>query len=229
MEKGTNYIIQLINVTKSYNGSGQGPVALRDVSFAAQTGEMVLLLGPSGSGKTTFLTLMAGLQPATSGEVYLFGKHINEYSTGELQKIRAKRMGFIFQNFNLINSLTVIQNITMVLHYGGSDRKTANKTAMDYLRNLGIEKLSDSLPAKVSHGEKQRAAIARALVNGAELIIADEPTGSLSSSQGMEIIELLQKSCKDESRCVIVASHDERIIKLADRVLYLNDGELKSE
>ena len=156
---------------------------------------MVLLLGPSGSGKTTFLTLMAGMQGPTSGEVYLFGKQTGEYSQRDLQIIRAKRIGFVFQTFYLIDSLTVVQNVIMVMKFAGASRDMAKKTAMAYLDKFGVSHLANSLPSKISQGEKQRVAIARALVNGAELIIADEPTGSLASQQGMEIVELLKKSC----------------------------------
>lgn len=222
------YITQLINVSKSYDETGRGTVALKNISFEAEPGEMILLLGPSGSGKTTFLTLIAGMQGPTSGEVFLFGKQTSEYSLRDLQNIRARRMGFIFQTFNLIDSLTVIQNVMMVMKFAGIGRDSARKTAMEYLEKFGVKHLANSLPSKISQGEKQRVAIARALVNGAELIIADEPTGSLASQQGMEIVELMKKSCIDEYRCVIIASHDERIVRLADRVLYLSDGEMKS-
>ncbi len=223
-----NYITKLINVSKIYDGTGRGTIALKNISFVAGQGEMILLLGPSGSGKTTFLTLMAGMQGPTSGEIFLFGKKTNEYSQRDLQIIRARRMGFIFQTFYLIDSLTVIQNVMMVVKFAGAGREMAKKTAMEYLENFGVKHLANSLPSKISQGEKQRVAIARALVNGAELIIADEPTGSLASQQGMEIVELLKKSCVNENRCVVIASHDTRIINLADRVLYLSDGEMKS-
>jgi putative ABC transport system ATP-binding protein len=228
MTEKRNHITQLINVSKSYNGTGRGTIALKNISFAAGAGEMVLLLGPSGSGKTTFLTLMAGMQGPTSGEVYLFGKQTGEYSQHDLQIIRAKRIGFVFQTFYLIDSLTVVQNVMMVMKFAGVSRDMARKTAMAYLEKFGVDHLASSLPSKISQGEKQRVAIARALVNGAELIIADEPTGSLASQQGMEIVEFLKKSCTDENRCVVIASHDERIVSLADRVLHLSDGEMKS-
>lgn len=220
-------ITQLINVSKRYESGGNGPIALKNISFAAAQGEMVLLLGPSGSGKTTFLTLIAGLQGPTTGEIFLFGKQTNEYSQRDLQIIRAKRMGFIFQTFYLIDSLSVIQNVMMVMKFAGASRDKARKTSMEYLEKFGVNKLANSFPSKISQGEKQRVAIARALVNGAELIIADEPTGNLASQQGMEIVEFLKKSCRDENRCVVIASHDERIVRLADRVLYLSDGEMK--
>jgi putative ABC transport system ATP-binding protein len=228
MTETNNHITQLINVSKSYDGTGRGTIALKNISFAAGPGELILLLGPSGSGKTTFLTLMAGMQGPTSGEVYLFGKQTMEYSQRDLQEIRAKRIGFVFQAFYLIDSLTVVQNVMMVMKFAGTARDIAKKTALTYLEKFGVKHLANSMPSKISQGEKQRVAIARALVNGAELIIADEPTGSLASKQGLEIIELLKKSSREENRCVVIASHDERIISLADRVLWLNDGEMKS-
>ena len=228
MKERPTCLTQLINVSKCYDGTDGGTMALKNISFAAEPGEMILLLGPSGSGKTTFLTLLAGMQGPTSGKVILFGKQTNEYSERDLQIIRAKRMGFIFQTFYLIDSLTVLQNVMLVMKFAGTEKNVARETAMVYLEKFGVGKLANSLPSKISQGEKQRVAITRALVNGAELIIADEPTGSLASQQGIEIVKILRKSCIDENRCVIIASHDERIVKMADRVLYLSDGEMKS-
>jgi putative ABC transport system ATP-binding protein len=222
------YVTQLINVTKNYDETGRGPAALKNISFSAGTGEMILLLGPSGSGKTTFLTLAAGLQRPTSGEVILFGKKTDSYSQKDLQMMRAKRIGFIFQTFYLLDSLTVMQNVMMVMKFAGTERKLAKETATGYLEKFGVLKLSNLVPSKISQGEKQRVAIARAMVNGAEMIIADEPTGNLDSQRGLEIVELLKKSCIDEGKCIIVASHDERIVHLATRVIYLNDGEMRN-
>jgi putative ABC transport system ATP-binding protein len=227
MNENNLYTAQLVNVTKTYEGPGGGTVALKNISFAASSGEMILLLGPSGSGKTTFLTLLAGLQSPTSGKVLLFGKQTQEYSQKELQLIRAVRLGFIFQTFYLLDSLSVIQNVMMVKRFAGAGIKESRNASLEYLARFGVDKLSKMMPSKISQGEKQRVAIARALVNGAELIIADEPTGSLASKQGMEIVDFLKRSSGDENRCVIIASHDERIIRYADRVLYLTDGELK--
>ena len=227
MEENSKYTAQLVNVTKIYEGPGGGTVALKNISIDASPGEMILLLGPSGSGKTTFLTLLAGLQSPTSGKVYLFGKQTQDYSQRELQLIRAVRLGFIFQTFYLLDSLSVIQNVMMVKRISGAGMKEARNVSMEYLVRFGVDKLSNMLPPKISQGEKQRVAIARALVNGAELIIADEPTGSLASKQGMEIVDLLKRSSVDANRCVVIASHDERIVRYADRVLYLIDGELK--
>lgn len=224
----TKPIAEMIRVTKSYEGPNGGTAALREVSFAAHPGELILLLGPSGSGKTTFLTLLAGLQRPTSGEVHLFGRRTETYSQKEIQSIRASKIGFIFQTFHLIDSLTVLQNVMMVKRFSGSKKDEVKNVSLEYLKRFGVDHLADSYPTKMSQGEKQRVAVARALVNGADLIFADEPTGSLATRQGMEIIEFLRKSVEEENRCVIITSHDERIIPYADKVLHLQDGEMKT-
>lgn len=220
------FTARLDGVTKYYNSDGKGVAALRDINFSARKGEMTLLLGPSGSGKTTFLTLLAGMQRPTSGDVYLFGMRTADYSPVELQSMRARRIGFVFQNFLLLDSFPVLQNIMMVMTFAGSGLEAARKTSLSYLEKLGIGNLAGSMPSAISYGEKQRVAVARALVNGAELIIADEPTGSLASQQGMKIIEMLKECSVGENRCVIIASHDDRIITFADKVIRLSDGEI---
>lgn len=222
----TEPVAELVHVTKMYEGPHGGTLALKDITFAAHPGEMILLLGPSGSGKTTFLTLLAGLQGPTSGDVLLFGKRMNDYSPKKLQYIRARRMGFIFQTFFLLDSLTVLQNVMLVKQFAGASKEEARISALDYLKRFGIASLADSLPGQISHGERQRVAVARALVNGADLIFADEPTGSLASQQGMEIIDFLKDSAVYENRCIVMTSHDERIIEHADRVFRLRDGEV---
>lgn len=226
MIKKTLPLAELVHVTKMYDGPHGGTLALKDVSLAAYPGEMILLLGPSGSGKTTFLTLMAGLQKPSSGDVFLFGKRTIDYSQQDLQSIRAQRIGFIFQTFLLLDSLTVIQNVMMVKQFAGASKEEAKVSAFEYLKRFGIVHLADSMPTKISQGEKQRVAVARALVNGADLIFADEPTGSLASRQGMEIIDFLKESAVRENRCIVMTSHDERIVDHADRVFRLRDGEV---
>ena len=222
-------IAELSGVTKVYTTMTKGTAALRNVSFRAESGEMVLILGPSGSGKSTFLTILAGLQSATEGEAYLFDRNVKDYSSHELQQLRANRIGFIFQTFHLLDSLSAIDNVLLVMGFAGVHGKAARDRVMGYFDNFGIQQLRGVSPRCMSQGEKQRVAVARALVNGAELIIADEPTGSLATQQGMAIVSLLHESVKRDNRCVIIASHDERISAYADRVLYLHDGILKSE
>lgn len=199
-------------------------VAVDKISFDSRPGEMVLFLGPSGSGKTTLLTLIAGLLSPTSGEVVLFGKQVESYSTRDLQQIRARRMGFVFQTFQLIDALTAEENIMLVLHFAGHHKyKTKEKAGM-LLNQLHIEHLAKKLPTEMSQGEKQRVAVARAIANDPELILADEPTASLESAQGFEVVRLLHQYAKVHQRCVIVASHDLRLAEYADRVIRMADG-----
>ncbi len=218
------FTAELVEVTKIFSRSGNETVALNRVSFKAERGELVLFLGPSGSGKTTLLTLLAGLQEPSSGEVYIFGKRVQDYSPSSLQKIRASQMGFIFQTFCLLDSLRVIDNVTLVMKFAGIPEKSARRHAAECLERFGIGHLSNAFPGKLSQGEKQRVAVARAIANGSKMILADEPTGSLATEQGMAIIEFLYDSVKNDGISVVITSHDDRISKYADRVLHLRDG-----
>jgi len=216
-------IASLCSISKRYGFNGSTTSALIDVSFDVKSGEMILLLGPSGSGKTTLLNLLAGLLEPTEGEVHLFGKRVTAYSARELQLMRSDRIGFIFQNFLLLDPLTVRQNIELVMSFTGSAEAVSVE---ELLSRVHMQHRADVCPARMSQGEKQRAAIARALANNADLILADEPTASLESPQGAEIIRILHRLAKEERRAVVVASHDIRLIDYADRVLRLVDGRL---
>ncbi len=220
--------VRLSNVSKIFGANENKTVALQNVSLDASSGELLLVLGPSGSGKTTLLTLIAGLLKSTSGTISLFGKNIESYSAKELQQIRAKRIGFIFQTFLLIDSLTVQENVGVVLRFAGETKKEANRQALLKLEQFHVEHLAKKFPRTLSQGEKQRVAVARAIANEGDLIIADEPTGCLESKQGFEIIQLLKSYSRDQNRCVIVASHDLRIGEFAERILRIEDGMLLS-
>ncbi len=217
-------VVRLDGVSKIFGSNGNRTAAVRNISLEACSGELVLLLGPSGSGKTTLLTLIAGLVKPTSGTVSIFGMNIEDYTPKELQRLRAMRIGFVFQTFHLIDSLNVLENVALVLRFAGKTRAKAKRHAKDMLERFHIEHLFRKFPANLSQGEKQRVAVARAIANQAELIIADEPTASLESKQGFDIIQLLHQYAQEENRCVIVASHDLRIVEFADRVLKLEDG-----
>lgn len=217
-------VIRLDKVTKVFNGSGHPTTAVREVSLEARRGEMVLLLGPSGSGKTTLLTLVAGLARPTSGSVSLFGRSVDEYSAAELQSLRAQRIGFVFQTFLLIDSLTAAENIEIVLRFNRERRADRARKTRALLGELGIEHLAARFPRAMSQGEKQRVAVARAVANDAELLIADEPTGSLETRQAIDIVRLLHDQAKARNTAVIVASHDLRLEEFADRTLRLRDG-----
>jgi len=222
-------VVQLCDVSKLYLTDGHTTQAVRNISLSFYSGELILVLGPSGSGKTTMLNIIAGLIEPTAGNVIIFEKMLGQYSDIERQKIRAKYIGFIFQTFMLIDALTVLENILLVLQFTGTAPREARMRALEILNQLNIGHLSTRYPGLLSQGEKQRVAIARAIANDGMLLLADEPTASLESIQGFQIIELLHLFAKEKNKCVVVASHDTRIVQFADRVLRLTDGEYFKE
>lgn len=224
---GVRCVARLIEVTRVYGAAGRETTALRNVSLAVRTGETVLLLGPSGSGKTTLLTLMGGLQHPTTGTVEIFGRAVEDYTPRELQRIRATRIGFVFQTFQLLEPLSVLDNVTLVMKFAGVSRSETRRRALALLEEFGVGELADASPRTLSQGQKQRVAVARALANDAELIIADEPTGSLATAQGLDIVRFLTAKVREGNRCAVIVSHDERIAGYADRVLHLEDGVLR--
>lgn len=229
MKDDHNNLISMSNVSKSYRINDFSSVGVKGITFDANPGELVLFLGPSGSGKTTLLTLMAGLLKPSEGSIKLFGRPVESYSASELQKLRAHKIGFVFQTFFLIDAFTALQNIELVLGFGGKHKKPARKKAMELLKFLKIEHLANKRPGTMSQGEKQRIAVARAIANDAEIILADEPTASLDAENGSAIIELLSSYARNRKKCVIVVSHDIRLKSYADRVLYIEDGKIIRE
>jgi len=224
--KDNQVIVSLEGVTKFYRSNSHKSTGVKDINLKVGKGELLLLLGPSGSGKTTLLTLITGLLEPTSGKVYLYSKNISEIKAKDLQQLRAEKVGFIFQTFLLIDSLTAIQNIELVLRFAKLKKKYIRTRASDLLNQFGLEKLAFKSSASLSQGEKQRVAVARAIANDADLILADEPTASLETKQGMMVIELLHDYARKRNKCVIVASHDLRLKDYADRIIYLQDGEI---
>ncbi len=217
-------VVELLNVTKIYTSHSDKYIALNQIDFTACRSELLLLLGPSGSGKTTLLTLAAGFTQASSGNVFLFGQNINQYSSKELQYLRADKIGFIFQTFLLIDALNVYENVELVLKFSKNKRSDYKEKTTSALEKLGISHLSKKLPSELSHGERQRVAIARAFANNAELLIADEPTASLETKQGEQIINFLHDYASKFDKCVIVASHDLRLKSFADRIIFIENG-----
>ncbi len=223
-----NPIAQLINVSKVFSTGEQKTCAVNDVSLDLFTGEMVVLLGPSGSGKTTLLTTLAGLIQSTNGMVMLFGRPLASYTQADLQHLRAARIGFVFQTFLLIDALTVEENISIVTKFVRGQRNGVRNEILELLRHLNIAHLGTKHPAELSQGEKQRVAIARAVINKPDLIIADEPTASVDTANGTEITRLLHSFAKESGKCVLVTSHDQRVVAFADRVVEMEDGRVKS-
>lgn len=219
--------LRVENVTKRF-GSGETEVtAVRDVSLSVAPGEVVLIMGPSGSGKSTLLSMLGALLKPTEGEIRLGDEVLSALSENRLPTVRLRQFGFIFQDFNLLSALTVLENVALVAELAGAKRGEAREKARAQLTELGLGKRLDFLPEKLSGGEKQRVAIARALINDPTLILADEPTANLDSSIGHEVMRLLRHIAKEQYRSVIIVSHDARIKDIADRVLWLEDGQFK--
>src|SRR5215213_5859451 len=215
------------HVTKRFGAGETEVVAVRDVSLSVAPGEVVLIMGPSGSGKSTLLSMLGVLLKPTEGEIRLDHTVLSALAETRLPDIRLRLFGFIFQDFNLLSALTVLENVALVAELAGAKRGEAREKARAQLTKLGLAERLDFLPEKLSGGEKQRVAIARALINDPALILADEPTANLDSSIGHEVMRLLRHIAKEQYRSVIIVSHDARIKDIADRVLWLEDGQFK--
>ncbi len=223
----TDTTLQVTHVTKRYGEGATQVTAVRDVSLAVGRGEIVLIMGPSGSGKTTLLSMLGALLKPTEGMIQLNGTLLSALAENHLPDIRLRQFGFVFQDFNLLSALTALENVAIVAELAGLQNGDARKKAAARLRELGLGERLNFLPEKLSGGEKQRVAIARALINDPALILADEPTANLDSKIGHEIMRLLRKIAKEQGRSVVIVSHDQRIKDIADRVLWLEDGEFK--
>lgn len=219
--------LQVKHVTKHYGSGATEVTAVQDVSLSIEPGEIVLIMGPSGSGKTTLLSMLGALLKPSQGEIRLNGDVISELAENRLPGIRLRQFGFIFQDFNLLSALTALDNVAIVAELAGLKRGAARKKAIALLTGLGLGERLNFLPEKLSGGEKQRVAIARALINDPALILADEPTANLDSKIGHEIMRLLRHIAKDQGRSVVIVSHDQRIKDIADRALWLEDGQFK--
>jgi putative ABC transport system ATP-binding protein len=219
--------LQVVDVTKRFGSGSTEVTAVRRLSLSIEPGEVVLIMGPSGSGKTTLLMMLGALLRPSQGSIHLNGKVISQLSESELPAIRLRQFGFIFQDFNLLSALTALENVALVASLAGRKNAEARGKAEGLLVQLGLKDRLGFLPEKLSGGEKQRVAIARALVNDPAILFADEPTANLDSKIGHEIMRLLRSIAKEQGRSVVIVSHDQRIKDIADRVLWLEDGEFK--
>ena len=210
---------------------GEGEVqvrAVRGVDLEVGRGEVVLIMGPSGSGKTTLLSMLGAMLRPSAGRVEVDGVDLASLPEKRLPAFRARRFGFVFQDFNLLSALTARENVELALNLAGVTGRPARERAERLLRDLGLGERLSFLPEKLSGGEKQRVAIARALANDPAVVLADEPTANLDSKIGHEIARLLRRIASEEGRSVVIVSHDTRLKDVADRVLWLEDGEFRS-
>ena len=225
----TEALIDAVDVVKRL-GRGAGEVqALKGVSLSLNGGELVLLMGPSGSGKTTLLSVMGCLMTPTSGIVRLHGRSTAGAGPEDLATLRRDHIGFVFQSYHLFPTLTAEDNVRLALDVRGQRSRRAAKAAREVLATVGLAHKTKSFPSELSGGEQQRVAIARAIVGDAKAILADEPTGALDSKNGQAIMTLLAQIAKDQSRGVLVVTHDPRIIPFADRIVHIEDGKIVRE
>jgi len=226
---GEELVVKCVNVRKVYMLGKVAVEALRGVNMEVRCGEFIAIMGPSGSGKTTLLNIIGTLDRPTTGKVYIDGQDITPLSDRELTELRRRKIGFVFQFYNLIPTLTALENVELPMQIAGVNFREARERAMKLLEIVGLKERMHHRPDELSGGEQQRVAIARALANRPSIILADEPTGDLDSKTGMEIVELLYRLSREEHVTVIVATHDPMVANFADRILLLKDGVIKGE
>ena len=222
-----NEVIITEDVSKEYRRGHEIIVAIKKLNMKIKKGEFFVIIGPSGSGKTTLLNVLSGLDHPTTGRIILDGLDTNMIDEKQFPKIRRERVGFIFQNWNLIDGFTAIENVEAPLWPTDLSNKIIEERALTLLRMVNLIERKDHRPKELSGGEQQRVAIARALINHPKVVFADEPTGNLDSATGESIVKLLKELNKKEGVTIIVVTHDESIIKYADRVARINDGRIE--
>jgi putative ABC transport system ATP-binding protein len=223
------YVLETRQVRKSF-GEGDAQVeALRGVDLGVAKGEMLAIMGRSGSGKSTLLTLLGGVDVPTSGQVLLEGVDLATLADDQRTLIRRRRIGFVFQSFNLLPILTAEENVALPLELDGVASNTARDKAGKMLELVGLEKRRSHLPGKLSGGEQQRVAIARALVIEPAIVLADEPTGNLDSTSGKRITSILRDLVDQHGQTLVLVTHDPQVAEHADRVIYLADGQIERE
>ncbi len=216
-------LIEVRNLTKIYQEDGNETAALNGVDLKIEEGEFIAIIGPSGSGKSTLLQVLGCLDRPTGGQYLFEGREVNNYSDDELAEIRRNKIGFVFQSFNLLPRLSVLENIKMPLIYAGISEQKIAETAENLVKLVDLEDRSNYKAVKLSGGQKQRVAIARALANSPKIIFADEPTGSLDSKSGAAILDTLQK-LHAQGHTIVLVTHESYVAECAQRILHIKDG-----
>ena len=227
-EQPAELILEVTDVTRIHGRGDLAVAALKGVSLTLSPGEFVAVMGPSGSGKSTLLNLAGGLDLPTSGSVIVEGQELTRLSPTALAKVRRRHVGYVFQDLNLVPSLTAVENAALPLELDGMSPRQARAEAMTSLESLEMDKLADRFPDDMSGGQQQRVAIARALVGGRRLLLADEPTGALDSETGDAVMRLLRQRC-DAGTAVLLVTHEARHAGWSDRVVFLRDGRVSDQ
>lgn len=224
-----NEILKICKLEKYYGSKGSIVKAIDDISFSVSKGEFIGVMGPSGSGKTTLLNMIATIDEVTSGNIYLGGKDLTDISPKDIAKFRRENLGFIFQDFNLLDTLTIHENIALALTINKTKKSEIDKKVLNVAKELGIEELLSKYPYEVSGGQKQRTACARALITNPKLILADEPTGALDSRSAQMLIEMISNMNKDLGATILMVTHDSFTASYCSRILFIKDGRIFTE
>jgi putative ABC transport system ATP-binding protein len=227
VDSGLAPLVEIRNLTKRYDEGGKSRCVLDAVNLEIMPGEFFVMLGKSGSGKSTLLNLVSGIDRADAGAILVDGIDITRLNERELTRFRRDDIGIVFQFFNLIPTLTVLENVTLPLELRGSARRPSDEAALRLLERVGLAHRADAFPDKLSGGEQQRVAIARALVHEPRLVLADEPTGNLDEETGALVLELLLDLTRRAGKTLLMATHNPEIVPLADRLGRLHDGKLE--
>jgi putative ABC transport system ATP-binding protein len=227
MNSNNTITIECINLSKHFGVGSTLVTPLQDIDLVVRRGEMVMLVGPSGSGKTTLISIIAGMMQQSSGQCLVLGQSINDLKEEEKIAFRGKNIGFIFQKFTLVHTLTALENVAVQLLLNGHTRQEAFAKASDLLLSIGLDQQRYRTPQNLSGGEQQRVAIARACIHQPKIILCDEPTSYLDYDRGIKIMELLQQIKAEQNCTLIVVTHDPRIFQFADRILELDKGRLQ--
>ncbi len=228
-QKGQSAVLKLVNIKKTYGTKSLTYTALKGVSIHVNKGEFVSVLGPSGSGKTTLLDIVGTLDTPTEGKLYIDGIDTTTLDGNQLAILRNRKIGFIFQSYNLVPYLSVLQNATLPLMVEGRDTPENIEYAKSLLEQMGMNETLDKKPTQISGGQQQRVAIARALVNNPPIILADEPTGNLDSKAANIVLNMLIKMSKEKNITILMVTHDPNVASLSERSIYLKDGLVEKE
>ncbi len=221
-------MLELININKNYTSPEHSLHVLKNIHIKIEQGEFVAIMGPSGSGKSTLLGIAAGLDRADTGDVVLDSVKMSLLSEDELAKLRANKVGFIFQNFQLIRTLNAIENVSLPLIISSKlNEKEIKQKAMTLLEKVSLEHRMTHFPSQLSGGEEQRVAIARSFINNPKILFADEPTGNLDSKNGNAVMDMLVSLNKENNSTLIIVTHDPKVAALADRILEMENGEIR--